>query len=308
MSDAQPTGDHYATLGVMPRCEDVVIRAAYIALMQRYHPDKSSLPASTDRAQAIIAAFAVLGDPEKRIRYDWDRRRAAEEAARPTRTLGATFTRLGIAAAMLALFAVPLLLIGSPPPAPDPNVPPAAEPHVAIRPISSQPVAARIARAKPAAPRLVEAAPSSTVVPDEPIVATKRADAATLRAKADIAPRVAALPSREKLATPDRRRVRAIETARAPVTPADKCRSAKRGVSTTQCEEENLAALDQLGEVYYSQSWRVGDATKRAALNMSRSDLQGRRDACRSDSCRRNAYLTYMREISAIVESKPLQR
>ena len=62
MSETPVTVDHYATLGVSPKAEDVVIRAAYLALMRRYHPDKDGSPESSERAQAIIAAFAVLGD------------------------------------------------------------------------------------------------------------------------------------------------------------------------------------------------------------------------------------------------------
>ncbi|MGI9227665.1 MAG: DnaJ domain-containing protein [Gammaproteobacteria bacterium] len=32
--------NHYSTLGVTQDAEDVVIKAAYRALAQRYHPDK----------------------------------------------------------------------------------------------------------------------------------------------------------------------------------------------------------------------------------------------------------------------------
>ncbi|MBA2771836.1 MAG: J domain-containing protein, partial [Sphingomonas sp.] len=64
------TGDYYAILGVSPTSEDVVIRAAYRALMRRYHPDTDSSSDATERARAINAAYAVLSDPEKRARYD----------------------------------------------------------------------------------------------------------------------------------------------------------------------------------------------------------------------------------------------
>ena len=59
------TEDHYATLGSRRRSEAAAIRAAYLALMRRYHPDKNDSPAALERAHAIIAAFAVLGDVEK---------------------------------------------------------------------------------------------------------------------------------------------------------------------------------------------------------------------------------------------------
>jgi hypothetical protein len=62
--------DYYAILGVSPASEDVVIRAAYRALMRRYHPDTDSSSDSTERARAINAAYAVLSDPEQRARYD----------------------------------------------------------------------------------------------------------------------------------------------------------------------------------------------------------------------------------------------
>ena len=34
------TKDYYQTLGVLDDAEDIVIRAAYRALAQKYHPDK----------------------------------------------------------------------------------------------------------------------------------------------------------------------------------------------------------------------------------------------------------------------------
>ena len=68
------TADYYAILGVAPTSEDVVIRAAYVALMRRYHPDSNASPAAAERAKAITAAYAVLSDPDRRIDYDRARR------------------------------------------------------------------------------------------------------------------------------------------------------------------------------------------------------------------------------------------
>ena len=64
--------DHYAVLGVSPAAEDVVIRAAYRALAQRYHPDKwgGDLKVANERMAELNAAFAVLSDAEKRKEYD----------------------------------------------------------------------------------------------------------------------------------------------------------------------------------------------------------------------------------------------
>lgn len=65
--------DHYDTLGVAPTSEDVVIRAAYLALMRRYHPDRNASAEALERARAITAAYAVLGDWDRRAEYDLKR-------------------------------------------------------------------------------------------------------------------------------------------------------------------------------------------------------------------------------------------
>lgn len=67
------TKDYYATLGVLPSAEDIVIRAAYKALAQRYHPDRFSSGSKeqvTQRMAEINEAYAVLSDPNQRREYD----------------------------------------------------------------------------------------------------------------------------------------------------------------------------------------------------------------------------------------------
>lgn len=64
------TGDLYAVLGVSSNADEVVIRAAFKALMLRYHPDTNRSEDATKRAAAINAAYAILGDPKKRAAYD----------------------------------------------------------------------------------------------------------------------------------------------------------------------------------------------------------------------------------------------
>ncbi len=64
------TPDHYAALGLNPTCDEAVIREVYLALMREYHPDKNPSLAAAERARAITAAYAVLGDPDKRLSYD----------------------------------------------------------------------------------------------------------------------------------------------------------------------------------------------------------------------------------------------
>ena len=67
--------DYYSILGVMPDAEDIVIKAAYRALAQRYHPDRFG--GTREKANAYMAelneAYAVLSDVEKRKSYDRSR-------------------------------------------------------------------------------------------------------------------------------------------------------------------------------------------------------------------------------------------
>jgi len=65
--------DYYRILGVSHDAEDVVVRAAYRALVQRYHPDKvdpKDRAKAQERIQAIQEAYRVLSDPPKRLEFD----------------------------------------------------------------------------------------------------------------------------------------------------------------------------------------------------------------------------------------------
>lgn len=66
------TKDYYRILGVLDDAEDVVIRAAFKALAQRYHPDKwtGDNEEANLRMQEINEAYVVLSDFEKRKQYD----------------------------------------------------------------------------------------------------------------------------------------------------------------------------------------------------------------------------------------------
>lgn len=64
--------DYYKILGVLPSAEGIVIRAAYKALVQLYHPDRSSelKEERTRHMVEINEAYTVLSDPSKRLEYD----------------------------------------------------------------------------------------------------------------------------------------------------------------------------------------------------------------------------------------------
>lgn len=67
--------DYYAILGIVPTAEDVVIRAAWKALAQRYHPDRFSgnLAEAHARMAEINEAYNILSNPEQRKAYDKQR-------------------------------------------------------------------------------------------------------------------------------------------------------------------------------------------------------------------------------------------
>jgi curved DNA-binding protein CbpA len=74
--------DYYRVLGVLDDAEDIVIKAAYKALAQRYHPDKwAGDSAEANRRMAEInEAYGVLSDSVKRKEYDSQREKATYQA------------------------------------------------------------------------------------------------------------------------------------------------------------------------------------------------------------------------------------
>jgi len=67
-----PEKDYYAVLGVLPDAEDIVIKAAYRALAQRYHPDRfgGSQEAANAHMSELNKAYEILSAKELRRRYD----------------------------------------------------------------------------------------------------------------------------------------------------------------------------------------------------------------------------------------------
>jgi DnaJ domain len=72
---------HYDNLKVTRGAPAEVIRAAYKALSQRYHPDKNPSPDAQRIMRIINEAYTVLGDPDRRMAYD--RELAAREQQTP---------------------------------------------------------------------------------------------------------------------------------------------------------------------------------------------------------------------------------
>jgi len=74
MNDYQ---DYYKTLGVDKKATQAEIQRAYRKLARKFHPDINKVADAEERFKRINEAYEVLGDPEKRARYDqvgsgWD--------------------------------------------------------------------------------------------------------------------------------------------------------------------------------------------------------------------------------------------
>ena len=62
--------DHYAVLGLNPAADDVVVHAAWRALLRKHHPDTNPADPAGIKARKINEAFAILGKPGARAAYD----------------------------------------------------------------------------------------------------------------------------------------------------------------------------------------------------------------------------------------------
>jgi DnaJ-class molecular chaperone len=73
--------DLYRILGVIDSAEVSVIKAAYKAMMMIYHPDKhpSDKNEFINKSKEINEAYSILGDPDKRKKYDTERYRKSKE-------------------------------------------------------------------------------------------------------------------------------------------------------------------------------------------------------------------------------------
>ena len=67
-----PSKDYYAALGVLPSIEAAAIRAVYLTLLKKYHPDvyKGAHDEAIRRTKDFNEAYDVLGDEKQREKYD----------------------------------------------------------------------------------------------------------------------------------------------------------------------------------------------------------------------------------------------
>ena len=282
------TGDCYAILGVHPAAEDVVIGAAYRALMRHYHPDTNPDPAAQARAREITAAYALLRDPAKRAEYD--ARRAAEEdlwreddpsppAPPPAMRAAGIVSALAALGLVVAAWAWPQTA----PPARGPSAQPPPSKAVAA---DSGP--APLAELGPEHERLA-ALREEIAPPDPPPVA----DVPAPIPEAIDPP----IPVKLASAAPVRPKPQPKRAAAVPPRTASNMKSQRPG-------SERVTTLDRLSSGFFSQSMVHATATKKEQLLSMRDRFAAERGACRSEACVAGTYVRQMRETSAIMEGR----
>ena len=86
---------HYEILGLLSSADDVVIKAAYKALAQKYHPDKhrTNQEMATRLMSEFNTAHAVLGNKAKRKEYDaWLKSSVKGKSKTKSATTSAAYT------------------------------------------------------------------------------------------------------------------------------------------------------------------------------------------------------------------------
>ncbi len=62
--------DYYQILGIKRDATQAEVKSAYRKLAKKYHPDVNKTPEASEKFKDINEAFEVLGDKDKRARYD----------------------------------------------------------------------------------------------------------------------------------------------------------------------------------------------------------------------------------------------
>jgi curved DNA-binding protein CbpA len=66
---SDPTPDYYEVLQISSNAEPETIHRVYRLLAQRFHPDNSDT-GNESRFRELSEAYQIIGDPEKRAKYD----------------------------------------------------------------------------------------------------------------------------------------------------------------------------------------------------------------------------------------------
>jgi hypothetical protein len=288
------SANHYQVLGVEPRAEGAAIRSAYRALMRLHHPDRNDDPESQSRAREITAAFAVLGDPEKRAAYDAQMFRMAigKDAWRAAdRRPPAPLRRLGLACVAVALMlSVALAVRPQWSPGSISRSDPTTEPSSSSAHV--EPAAQKIAPLETAAPPVPNTDDDSVAPAVQAVIPPPPAPVAVLEQPKDPTPPIAA----PQVAQP------ALREAPPPLpVPAEEAASA----DSKPASDGHRAEVERLAAGFLEQSLEHADWKKQQLLLSARNRAVTSRHLCRSDeACVTEAYLRQIRDTTTIMEGR----
>jgi hypothetical protein len=294
---------------VTPTAEDVVIGAAYRALIRHYHPDTNPDPGARARAQEITAAYAVLRDPARRAEYD--ARRAAGDDFWPVEELPhrpPPMRGAGIAAALAAIALVGAVWMW-PPIVQDPTPPDDAASVMPFAPSAPSPAELQL---EPEQERLAALHRESDPRPQAEVEQPPPEDAAAAEPAPDRVSAFAAKPvSKAAPAPPTAARVKPPAVTSAPPKLAARAQTvavvrSKPEPCNAECKSARMAALDRMAAGFFTQSMANADPARKDLLLGARNRSAAARSACRSDSCVTEAYLRQIRETSAIMEGRAM--
>lgn len=295
---------HYDTLGVLPWADDAVLRSAYRTLMRLYHPDVNKDAEALCRAREITAAYAVLGNRQRRAAYDalltsgrrpWLPRvrfRARRLPRRPAWLAPAAslFLAAGISVAVASWVAV----------WPELRLPSANHVHVtgAAHPNRASQVTQAAIIAAPAEPRHLDAGARAIV---DGLVFDRDASPDPMTAAATALPAVQSpqgaavgMPPSVRLAdTPASNHVPAA-------TAAAKCGPGAAGNGS--CVDKEQARAELQATALFTQSMAHADLQKQQLLLSARNRSATVRTLCQSRDCVRDAYLQQFRDTVTIME------
>ena len=96
--NSQSKIDPYKILNVPKHATQKEIRKEFKKLALKYHPDRNVQSSDPDKMKKIAAAYEILGDPDKRKKYDEEQRQDAIFKAHGFRTRSSGSTSDGIGA------------------------------------------------------------------------------------------------------------------------------------------------------------------------------------------------------------------
>ena len=291
------TANHYQVLGVAPAADEVVIRAAYRALMRIYHPDRNDDPNAQARARQITAAFAVLGDPERRAAYDAreafcasEQRWAAADRRSPPPMRNLGVASIAVALAVSLAFALPT---SRSQPEPDALRDLAAYrgiAHTAPVAVPASPPAKTMAHTAAAVPPSMPSTMIAVPPPPPPPGAAPEPPASRSLPASAPAPRIARV---ERVTRPPA--AAAAQTAN--TAPASKPES-------SPAADGRREQVERLASGFLKQSLEHADWRKQQLLLSARNRSATTRNMCRSDDCVTEAYLRQIRDTTTIMEGR----